>query len=275
MTDNLQNEQHSLMVMSSSSSSRSSSSPPCLRWARNLSNLLEDGDGNQLFKQYVEQEDTIHRDRLNFYFAVEGLKQQNAEVQRPQNDDRRYREKKVQQVIRAIFRFLLKSPLYNSLPDNVRKSWEAARKDSNALISPNIFDQMQQDVAKVMSETTYRLFLQSELYLQYVQNYTSAMERGQGPSGSIAMSNSTAATSTTISGSSSMFLSGSSQLPTLHEEGDASTGDAYDVGAAGGFSGSSNRVPISNSSYSSKIPMSLTKDALMATQHRRLERPPA
>lgn len=273
MTDNMQTEQHMIMASSSSSSSRSSSSPPCLKWARNLSNLLEDGEGNQLFKQFVEQEGEIHSDRLNFYFAVEGLKQQSAEIHRPQSQDKRYREKKVQQVIKAIFRFLMKSQL--QVPETVRKNWDAARRDSSVMISPNIFDQMQQDVARVINETTYRSFVQSEMYIQYVQNYTSAIERGQAQTGSNATSNTTTVTSSTVSGSSSMFLSGSSTLPTLHEEGDGSTVDAYDFGAGGGYSGSSNRVPISSSSSSSKIPMSLTKDALMATQHRRLERPPA
>lgn len=264
-----------LVASSSSSSSRSTSSPPCLKWARNLSNLLEDGDGNQLFKQFVEQEGSIHSDRLNFYFAVEGLKQQNAEVHRPQSQDKRYREKKVQQIIKAIFRFLMKSQLLALVPEDVRKNWDTARRDGNIMISPNIFDQMQQNVANCINETTYRSFLQSEMYIQYVQNYTSAIERGQAQTGFAATSNTTTVTSSTVSGSSSMFLSGSSTLPTLHEECDGSTIDAYDFGASGGFSGSSNRVPISSSSSTSKIPMSLTKDALMATQHRRLERPPA
>lgn len=271
MTENVQNEHHLLMA-SSSSSSRSSSSPPCLKWARNLSNLLQDGDGNQLFKQFVEQEGGIHKDRLDFYFAVEGLKQLSADVHRPQGQENLGGEKKVQRVIQAIFRFLKHKQL--QVPENVRKNW-AARKDSTVLIPPNIFDQMQQDVARDINETTYRSFLQSEMYIQYVQNYTKAIDRGQAQTGSVATSNTTTLTSSTVSAYSSMFLSGSSTLPTLHEEGDGSTIDPYDYGAIGGLSGSSNRVPINSSSSSSKIPMSLTKDALNATQHKRLERPPA
>lgn len=59
-----------------SHSSSSASSPSYLRWAHTLSYLLEDREGVELFKRYVEQEGAIHRDRLNFYFACEGLKQQ-------------------------------------------------------------------------------------------------------------------------------------------------------------------------------------------------------
>lgn len=256
MTDNMQNEQQS----------PSSSSP--LKWALNLNNLLEDATGNQLFRMFGEQEGGICCDTINFYFATEGLKQKSAEVNRAQNLDKEYKKKKLQKTIKAIFSFLAQTPLWKDMPENVR---EAAHGDRSVMISPNIFDQMQQDVLRVINEKYYRSFLQSSIYVEYVDS--SAIERSH--TGTIATSNTTTATSSTVSESSSMFLSGSSTLPTLHEEGDGSTADANDFGAGGGYSGLSNRVPISSSSYNSKIPMSLTKDALMATQHKRLERPPA
>lgn len=259
MTDTAQHELH--ILMTSSSSSQSSSSPSCLKWARTLSSLLEDRDGVELFKKYVEQEGGIHSDRLNFYFACEGLKQQS------DND-------KVRQIIGAIYRFLKKSEL--PVPEEIRQTVKTGLKNKQFVFTPDVFDQMQQDVERIINETTYRNFLQSDMYLLYVQNYHSAIERNLPPAAHNT-TNATTATSLTISESSSIFLSRSSTLPTLHEEGDGTNADGSDGGAVGGFSDTINRVPtVSGSSTSTtKVPMSLTKDALMATQRRRLEmRPP-
>lgn len=260
MTDIAQSELH-LFMTGSSSSSQSSSSPSCLKWAQTLSSLLEDRDGVELFKKYVESEGGIHSDRLNFYFACEGLKQQS-------------KADKIKQIIGAIYRFLKKSEL--SIPEDIRQMIKNGLKDPNFILTPDIFDQMQQNVEKIINETTYPNFLQSEMYVNYVQNYQSAIERCHAPAGSIATTNTTTATSSSISEASSKFLSRSSTLPTLHEEGDGPTTDGSEIGAVGGYGEIGSRVPtIGGGSTSSKVPMSLTKDALMATQRRRLEmRPP-
>lgn len=253
MTDFAQSELH--LFMTSSSSSQSSSSPSCLKWARTLNSLLEDHDGVELFKKYVELEGGVHQDRLKFYFACEGLKQEKNGA-------------KVKPIIGAIYRFLRKTEL--PVPENIRQTIKVGLKDDNFVLTPDLFDQMQQDVESIISDTTYPNFLQSEMYVQYVQNYQSAIERSHGPAGQITTTNTTTATSSSISESSSKFLSRSSTLPTLHEEGDGPGADGSDSGAAGGYSEASNRVP----TISSKA-MSLTKDALMVTQRRRLEmRPP-
>ena len=215
----------------------------------------------ELFKKYVEQEGGIHSDRLNFYFACEGLKQQSD-------------PEKVKQIIGAIYRFLRKTEL--QIPEDIKLMVKAGQKDKNYILTPDLFDQMQQDVERIINETTYQHFLQSDMYLQYVQNYQSAIERSHA-SGSSITTNTTTVTSTTVSEASSKFLSRSSTLPTLHEEGDGTFAEAggSEAGTVSGFSETSNRVPISGSNPSSKVPMSLTKDALMATQRRRLElRPP-
>jgi len=67
------------------------SPPSYLKWARTLSSLLEDREGVEIFKRYVESEGGINVDRLNFYFACEGLKQQTD-------------PEKVKQMIGAIYR---------------------------------------------------------------------------------------------------------------------------------------------------------------------------
>lgn len=70
----------------------SRTSPPShCKWHQNLTNLLEDAEGAELFKRYVETEGGIHSDRLNFYFACEGLKQQSDDA-------------KVKQMVRAIYK---------------------------------------------------------------------------------------------------------------------------------------------------------------------------
>lgn len=253
MTDSAQSELH--LLMTSSSSSQSSSSPSCLKWARTLGSLLEDREGVELFKKYVESEGGIHSDRLNFYFACEGLKQQS-------DPD------KVKQIIGAIYRFLKKSELH--VPDDIRRAVKAGLKDE-IILTPDVYDQMQHDMERIINETTYPNFLQSEMYVQYVQQAqqtTTVVERSQfsqQQQQQVVSTSISTATSSTISETSSKFLSRSSTLPTLMEE----VGDGCSVGdITESISDPINRVP---STTTSKVPMSLTKDALMATQRRRLE----
>jgi len=262
MTDSSQSELHLFMTSSSSSSQSTSSAPSCLKWALKLSNLLEDHDGVQLFHQFVDGEGSIHRDRLKFYFACEGLKQQSDPTQ-------------VKVLVKAINRFVKHSQL--PVPSETAQIIKAGLKDE-FILTPDLFDQMQQNIEKLISETTYRNFLQSEIYLQHVQAVQSAMQQSGGgsTSSSMLLPSSTATSSNTISETSSKFMSRSSTLPTLHEEGGIAEATGGAEAAEGGNSeAASNRVPISGSTTSSKVPMSLTKDALMATQRRRLEmRPP-
>lgn len=68
------------------------SPPSYLNWARTLNHLLEDRDGVELFKKYVEEEAPAYNDHLNFYFACEGLKQQTD-------------PEKIKQIIQAIYRY--------------------------------------------------------------------------------------------------------------------------------------------------------------------------
>lgn len=48
----------------------------CIRWARNLHSLLQDPEGLDLFRKYLDQEGRQHANPLNFWFACEGLKEQ-------------------------------------------------------------------------------------------------------------------------------------------------------------------------------------------------------
>ncbi|XP_053660845.1 axin [Anopheles marshallii] len=292
---------------SHSDRTRDGSPPSYVRWAQKLAYLLEDGDGAELFKRYVELEGEEPSNRLKFYFACEGLKQQT-------DPD------KVTQLIGAIYRRFLKkaqpgSELY--VNESLRNFIKAGLKNELEL-TPDIFDQMQADVANIIAETTYPHFLQSDLYLQYVQNMQSSSSSssviGSGsncslataavPSTSGGAGSSVAGTShggaggssssagagascslTSSSSTSELFLHSSSALPTVHEDAELANADSIEqlYGATGpGLDshmalGAQPLVPPSatGSTSTSKVPMTLTKDALMATQKRRLEmRPP-
>lgn len=268
---------------------KSRDSPPAYyRWADKLTNLLEDADGAELFKRFVELEGEEHSSRLKFYFACEGLKQ----LSDPE---------KVTQTIGAIYRRFLKrvpreSKLYCN--DQIRNMIKAGLKNE-LILTPDIFDQMQSDVAAIISTTTYPNFLQSDLYIQYVQNMQFGSGSGSGGASCISLPigvpaagpSSTvpgALSSMTSSSSTSELIShSSSALPTLHEDSELVNADSIEqlYGATGPVVAASNisftsGVSGSGSSSNINLPsnkpaMTLTKDALIATQKRRLEmRPP-
>ncbi|KYM98095.1 Axin-1 [Cyphomyrmex costatus] len=202
-----------------------SNSPPAYaRWARNLHSLLEDPVGLELFKRYLSQEG--HLDPLNFWFACEGLKEQK-DIE------------KISQLVKLIYRrFFLKSQL--SIPEDVMK--EADRRVKEGRTDHKVFDIVQLEVERLINETTYPNFLQSDVYLQYIQSYQ-IPDSGDCPSSS--------------SGSREMSLScGPSLLPTVHE-------DSEYVGTS--------CVHMHNSHSTGETPgeLRLTKDMLMVTQQSR------
>ncbi|XP_055383005.1 axin isoform X2 [Condylostylus longicornis] len=146
----------------------SRNSPPSyLNWARTLNHLLEDRDGVELFKKYVEEETPMYNDYLNFYFACEGLKQQSD-------------PEKVKQIIGAIYRFLRKSTLHVS--EDLRRTIKAGLKNEIQL-SPNIYDSLQYNVEDVIREKIYPNFICSDMYCNYVQRM-SAIQQERTFSGS-------------------------------------------------------------------------------------------
>uniref|UniRef100_A0A2M4AJ58 Putative regulator of g protein n=1 Tax=Anopheles triannulatus TaxID=58253 RepID=A0A2M4AJ58_9DIPT len=138
---------------------RSRDSPPSyVRWAQKLSHLLEDVDGAELFKRYVELEGEVPANRLKFYFACEGLKQQTD-------------PERITQLIGAIYRRFLKkakpgTELY--VNESMRNYIKAGLKN-DLILTADLFDNMQTSVMNIIGETTYPHFLQSDIYLQYVQ----------------------------------------------------------------------------------------------------------
>ncbi|KAG7187893.1 hypothetical protein KM043_013862 [Ampulex compressa] len=165
-----------------------SDSPPAyLRWARDLHTLLEDPVGLELFRKYLEQEGMSHTNTLNFWFACEGLKEQE--------DPGR-----IHHLVKLIYRkFFLKSQL--AIPEDLRK--EANRRVKEGRVDEKVFDAVQAAVGQLINETTYPNFLRSDMYLQYVQSCQNPDSGGCPSSGS----------------SREMSVScGPSFLPTVHED---------------------------------------------------------
>ncbi|XP_033167532.1 axin isoform X4 [Drosophila mauritiana] len=167
------------------------SSPSYLNWARTLNHLLEDRDGVELFKKYVEEEAPAYNDHLNFYFACEGLKQQTD-------------PEKIKQIIGAIYRFLRKSQL--SISDDLRAQIKAIKTNPEIPLSPHIFDPMQRHVEVTIRDNIYPTFLCSEMYILYIQQMSAQQER-------CTSSGATGSGSAGSSGSGGSSLAGACALP--------------------------------------------------------------
>ncbi|KAH8388623.1 hypothetical protein KR093_011494 [Drosophila rubida] len=189
----------------------SKNSPPSyLNWARTLNHLLEDRDGVELFKKYVEEEAPAYNDHLNFYFACEGLKQQTD-------------PEKVKQIIGAIYRFLRKSQL--SISDDLRTQIKAI-KSNEIPLSPHIYDPMQQHVETTIRDNIYPSFLCSEMYIQYIQQMSAVQERFSS-SGATASGSAGSSGSGGSCGSNNGSVTGACALP-------AATAKQLLVATAGG-----------------------------------------
>ncbi|XP_054283765.1 axin-like isoform X2 [Macrosteles quadrilineatus] len=135
------------------------SPPSCLRWAQNLPSLLEDPDGVELFRRYLESEGRSHADTLLFWFACEGLRKQS-------DPD------KISQLVRVIYRkYFLKTQL--GIPEDLRLS-VMRRIKAGTDLDCGVFNESQREVERIITETTYPNFLRSEIYLNHVQ----AMQNG-------------------------------------------------------------------------------------------------
>nr|XP_054762624.1 axin-1-like [Lytechinus pictus]XP_054762625.1 axin-1-like [Lytechinus pictus]XP_054762626.1 axin-1-like [Lytechinus pictus]XP_054762627.1 axin-1-like [Lytechinus pictus]XP_054762628.1 axin-1-like [Lytechinus pictus] len=130
--------------------------PPYTRWTESLHALLSDEDGIQLFKHYLIQEGA--ENPLLFWLATQGFKKKSDSD--PVRTDlakliyRRFIKKDGQQVVR----------LHGSTRNHVAESIRTNKVDSN------LFDASQMEVEEYMRETSYPMFLKSDVYVQYVNN---------------------------------------------------------------------------------------------------------
>lgn len=229
------------------------------KWNQNLSFLLEDAEGADLFKRYVESAGGIHADRLKFYFACEGLKLQTEDATS-------------KQMVRAIYRFLRKSQL--SLNEDLRGRIKNGLA-TEAPIDANIFNNMQLEIMHHIRGTTYPNFLQSELYCQHIDNLANSATTGAG---SIAGFNQPhyrepmpGGSGSSAGLSSGSMLSGCTTIPrtlsTLHEDTEFFVTDSMQpISSAGSMMDGP-----TTAMGKDKPHVRLTRDMLLATQERRLE----
>lgn len=129
--------------------------PPYTKWGESLHALLSDSDGAALFRKFVTQEN--QQNTLLFYFAVEGYKKD-----RPNNE-----RTELAKIIHRRFVKVNGETSVDISPDVRTKVGESIR---NSAIGPDLFDSAQQEVEQCIKETSYPLFLKSDLYVQYVSN---------------------------------------------------------------------------------------------------------
>lgn len=245
-------------------------------WQRNFTYILDDQDGIQLLYKYVEDDagkDSVDYARLRFYFACRGLKTQaDPEMQR--------------RLITAIYGYVLK--MHNGTSDELilnfflfsfplpfksirilkKQSWVNVSADLRHTIrkiqkeetqpDPNIFDNIQREVEKTISEKIYPSFFHSPVFIEFANKHaeSSVTETSSIPN----TADGTINTNKIVTSESVDSLSDAMCLATLHEDVELKLNE--------------NAHPSKSSSTHRSKPK-LTIDLLLATQKNRLEvRPP-
>ncbi|KAK6187750.1 hypothetical protein SNE40_005707 [Patella caerulea] len=131
------------------------STPPHLKWAETLHHLLSDSDGVELFKEYLEKESGGCYE-VDFWFACEGLRQKD--------------EQQLPSVIKVIYKKFVRHDKIKCIDKDTRQGItdKINRKEQ---MDRTIFDSAQAEVEGYMKGVTYPAFLNSDFYVQYVQNY--------------------------------------------------------------------------------------------------------
>lgn len=144
------------------------STPPYLKWAENMNYLLDDGDGIELFRAFLDQEGAgMHS--LQFWLACKGLK----------NKDQI--DSDASRVIKAIQKKFIKS---DKLPYLKACTKNAINEKLKSGLDLTIFDFAQDEVEVFMRNNLYPLFIKSDLYIQYVQKGGDSPKSSNSSSGS-------------------------------------------------------------------------------------------
>ena len=126
------------------------STPPCSRWAKSLHMLLDDRDGVQLFRTFLDQEG-VGTFSLDFWFACQGLKLKGSVADNTQ-------------VIKVIYKKYIKS---DKLPYLESETKKAILEHIQSGLDLSIFNAAQAEVERYMTNDAYPAFLKSDLYVQY------------------------------------------------------------------------------------------------------------
>lgn len=144
------------------------STPPYLKWAENMNYLLEDWDGINLFRTFLDQEGT-GRYSLEFWLACKGLKIKDK------------KDSEAIQVIKVIQKKYIKSDKLPYLKANTKHAiYEKLKSGLDVMI----FDEAQAEVEEFMRNNLYTLFIKSDLYVSYVQKGGDSPKSSNSSSGS-------------------------------------------------------------------------------------------
>lgn len=144
------------------------STPPYLKWAENMNFLLEDGDGIDLFRTFLDQEGAGQHS-LDFWLACKGLKIKDKV------------DSEATHVIKLIQKKYIKSDKLPYLKANTKHAIYEKLKSGLDLM---IFDVAQAEVEDFMRNNLYPLFIKSDLYIQYVQKGGDSPKSSNSSSGS-------------------------------------------------------------------------------------------
>ncbi|KAG8433370.1 hypothetical protein GDO86_017593 [Hymenochirus boettgeri] len=160
-----------------------SPTPPYVKWAESLHSLLDDQDGINLFRTFLQQENCA--DLLDFWFACSGFRKLEP------NDSRLEKRLKL---AKAIYKkYILDSN--GIVSRQIKPATKSFIKDCvlRQQIDPAMFDQAQMEIQSMMEDNTYPVFLKSDIYLEYTtiggespkvySDQSSGSGTGKGPSG--------------------------------------------------------------------------------------------
>ncbi|XP_064415567.1 axin-related protein-like [Latimeria chalumnae] len=125
------------------------------RWSRSLHALLEDRDGEQLFRVYLEGEEVV--DLLDFWFACSGFRQMSAS------------DAKTPRVAKAIYRWYIQNS--EAVSSRLKPATQAYIKDvlKQQQYDLELFDQAQLEIQRAMEGEAYPAFLKSQLCQEYTR----------------------------------------------------------------------------------------------------------
>lgn len=160
-----------------------SPTPPYLKWAESLHSLLDDQDGINLFRTFLQQENC--GDLLDFWFACSGFRKLEPS------------DTKVEKRLKLAKAIYKKYILDNNgiVSRQIKPATKCFIKDCllRQQIEPDMFDQAQTEIQSMMEDNTYPIFLKSDIYLEYTtiggespkiySDHSSGSGTGKGPAG--------------------------------------------------------------------------------------------
>ncbi|KAM8961451.1 axin-1 isoform 1-T1 [Pelodytes ibericus] len=160
-----------------------SPTPPYLKWAESLHSLLDDQDGINLFRTFLQQENCA--DLLDFWFACSGFRKLEPS------------DSKVEKRLKLAKAIYKKYILDNNgiVSRQIKPATKSFIKDCvlKQQIDAAMFDQAQMEIQSMMEDNTYPIFLKSDIYLEYTtvdgespkvySDHSSGSATGKGPSG--------------------------------------------------------------------------------------------